>query len=498
MVNTIIDAMVFCGAALMVFNVYGFIRYSRFVRKQEFWNRSAAILHIPVFLLIFFLLGYLVVGIFGKPDLMVAGILFGGSIFVFIIYKLITGITKQIIGGEKIVAQHMAEEEANRAKTSFLASVSHEMRTPMNVILGLNGMVLKNPALPAEARAQSEKIGLSARYLLGLINNLLDLSEQKNGAELSEVSFSLSELVQQTGAILNAVCDEKGLSYHEEVGLDTEARFRGDEARIKQVLLALLDNAVKYTDAPGSVSFTAQRVSEDAGVRTLRFTVSDTGVGIEPDFLPHIFEAFTQEDSSFTNRFGGGGLSLSVAKRNVELMGGTIGVESRKGVGTTVTVTLPLSLVPAEEKREEAPEAPETLAGKRVLVVEDIPDNAEIVMDLLELEDVETEHAENGQIAVDMFEKAPEGYYDAILMDLRMPVMDGLEATRRIRALDRPDAKSAPIIALSANAFESDLKATKAAGMNAHLAKPADSNELYSALRQWIFLKEEKKGDGEI
>jgi CheY-like chemotaxis protein len=199
-----------------------------------------------------------------------------------------------------------------------------------------------------------------------------------------------------------------------------------------------------------------------------------------------MFDTFAQEDASSTKRHGGSGLGLAVAKQIIDLSGGTISVNSKKNVGSVFTVTLPLEPA-APEKTPDAPDsAGVPLAGRRVLIVEDIAENAEILADLLELEGVETEHAENGQIGLEMFSASPPGYYDAIMMDMRMPVMDGLEATRRIRALERADAKRIPIIAVTANAFESDIKASLDAGMNVHLAKPADSDMLYGTLRRQL------------
>ena len=260
---------------------------------------------------------------------------------------------------------------------------------------------------------------------------------------------------------------------------------------------------MKYTDAPGTVTLSVGADGEENGLRTLRFAVSDTGIGIDSAFLPKIFDVFAQEDESSTTRFGGTGVSLAVTKNIVELMGGTITVESEKNVGSTFTVTLHLCPAPAEEApaeeapAEEAPaEAPEdgSLSGRHILVVEDLDENAEIVQDLLELEGAESERAENGQIALEMFERSAPGTYDAVLMDLRMPVMDGLEATRRIRALPRADAKTIPIIALTANAFESDVRASMDAGMDAHLAKPTDTDCLYSTLKRLIEGVSDTKG----
>ena len=443
--------------------------------------------------LVLFLTGYVLVGVFGNPDLIVGGILFGGSIFVFIMYMLLNSITLQIMENERREAKLKTREESDRIKTAFLASVSHEMRTPLNVILGLDALALKESELPAETREQLEKIGLSAKHMLGLVNNMLEMNGQESSLiTIRKEEFLLQEALNQVNAVTQPLCDEKGLEYIQSFPYAANARYIGDETQIRQVLLSILENAVKYTDAPGTVRFRVEIMPTGEETHLCRFIVSDTGIGIDPEFLPRIFEPFTQEDDSFTNRFGGSGLSLAVTKKTVELMGGTITVRSEKGKGSVFTVTVPL--VKAEEKATSPVEAAqpsdewemESLEGKRILIVEDLPENAEIVQDLLELEGAETEHAENGQIAVDMVEKSAPDHYDAILMDLRMPVMDGLEATRRIRSLDRPDVKDVPIIALTANAYESDIKSSLDAGMDEHLAKPADSDMLYGTLRRHI------------
>ena len=431
-----------------------------------------------------FLLGYLAVGIFGKPDLIVSGILFGGSIFVFIMYILLEGVLKRLSENRNLEAKLMATEESNRAKTEFLSGISHEMRTPMNIILGLDTLALNNPSLSGETREYLEKIGLSANHLLEIINNILDMNSIETGEFLvKNEEFSLGDTVWQINSIIESRCDEKGLTYNCDVESDALGRYSGDVFRIKQVLIHLLDNAVKFTDAPGTVELCVKRIVDNTGVQSLKFSVKDTGVGINPDFLPKIFDVFAREDASTTSRYSGSGLGLAVAKNIIDALGGTISVESEKGKGTVFTVILPAVQV---EKGDETEKEEISIAGKRILIAEDIPENAEIVADLLELEEVGSEHAENGKIAVDMFKAAEPGYYDAILMDLRMPEMDGLTATRTIRALDRADAKTIPIIALSANAFESDIKESLGAGMDAHLAKPADAELLYSTLKKTI------------
>lgn len=491
MPDWIIYLMIFCGAALMIYNIYGFIHFARYFRRRRSLAKNPTIVYIPIVLLVLFFLGYVGVGIFGRPDILVAGILFGGSVFVFVIYKLLMGITKQVLEAEHLEAELQNAEEQNRLKTSFLNSISHEMRTPMNVILGLDNLALKDPDLSSQTREHLEKIGLSAKHLLGLINDILDINRlDSNDMVIREEPFSLKHTVDQMDAVIGTLCAEKGLEYQSAFSPSVHDTCIGDEMQLKHVFTSILDNAVKYTDAPGKIRFLSELVSsgeqDGKSIQRVRFTVSDTGIGMDSSFIPKLFDRFTQEDSSSTNPYGGSGLSLSVAKQIVELLNGTIQVESEKGKGSVFTIEIPLVYTVEEAAAEEAEEELPELAGKRVLIVEDIPENAEIVADLLELEDVETELAENGQEALDMFRDSEPEWYDAVLMDLRMPVMDGLEATRCIRNLDREDAKTVPIIALTANAFESDIRQSLDAGMNAHLAKPAEAEELYHTIRCFL------------
>ncbi len=493
--NWLIHGLIYLGSLLMVYNIIGFVRFARRIRGMKGWGTKSWILHVPIVLLVLFLLGYLGVGIFGKPDLLVSGILFGGSIFVFVMYRLTRRITDRIIENEQIEAKLMASEEANRTKTAFLASMSHEMRTPMNVILGLDRLALNEPGLSPKTRQQLETIGQSGRHLLDLINNILEMNDLDTGAlELKREPMCVADMLDQVNAIVRTLCEEKGLEYRYQAEGDLPACCEGDEIQLKKLLLGLLDNAVKYTDASGKVTFAVTSQPED-GRAKLRFSVADTGVGMSEEFLSKVFEPFSQEDASSTNRFGGSGLGLAVSKNMAELMDGSLEVQSEKGRGSTFVLTVSLPVLEVPGGAAVPPEAEEiSLAGRRVLVVEDVPENAEIVQDLLELEDVESDHAENGQIALDCFSQAPPGTYDLILMDIRMPVMDGLEATRRIRALPREDAGRIPIVALTANAFQSDIDAALAVGMNELLAKPTDADCLYAALKKWISVSQAEKG----
>ena len=489
MLRILIYSMIFLGAALMVRNIVRYARFAGNVRKKGDWARERTILYTPLVLLIGFFFGYVVVGLLGNPDWVIAGILFFGSVFVAIVVEMLRRVTDRIQANGQLEARLLAAEESNKAKISFLSNMSHEIRTPLNAIIGIDSVALREPELPPHAREQFEKIDASARHLLGLINDILDMSRIESGRmELKTEAFSLAELLDQVNEIIRAQCDEKGLDYIFHSGFGAQERFIGDPLKLKQVLINILGNAVKFTPAPGSVTFTAERGAVFGDRTTLRFTMKDTGIGMEQTFLAHIFEPFSQEDGTRTSRYGGSGLGMSITKSIVDMMNGEILAESRKGAGTTFTVIVTLKQAEGAAQAvpvpEAAAEAPSSLAGRRVLIAEDMEVNAEILKDLLELEDVAADWAENGQLAVDRFSGSPPGSYDAILMDVRMPVMDGLTAARTIRALDRPDAKTVPIIALTANAFEEDVQSVLQAGMNAHLAKPVDTDKLFELLRR--------------
>ncbi len=376
-------------------------------------------------------------------------------------------------------------EEANTAKTAFLSSMSHEIRTPMNAIIGLDNIALQEENIPQRTRDELEKIGASARHLLALINDILDMSRIESGRMVLKAEvFSFTEMVDQINIIINGQCEDKRLTYVSQTIGTTDENFVGDALRLRQILINILGNAVKFTDAPGTVSFVIEQTSQTGDIQNLCFTIQDSGVGMDEAFIPKLFEPFAQEDATSTNRYGGSGLGMAITKNMVDLMGGSITVKSKKGHGTTFTVTIPLQRAESVETSEVVDEGDSivSVAGLHVLIAEDMEMNAEVLADLLEIKDVSSEWAENGQIAVDMLSQSEEHHFDAILMDMRMPVMDGLSATREIRKLDRADAKEMPIIALTANAFEEDVRACLQAGMDAHLSKPVDIDALEQTL----------------
>ena len=392
-----------------------------------------------------------------------------------------------------------AAEAANKAKTVFLSNMSHEIRTPMNAIIGLNTLALMDENLSESTREHLIKIDESAHHLLSLINDILDMSRIESGRmELKKEVFSLPAMLEQITNMVQSQCQDKGLQFECRFSDELGEQYIGDDTKIKQVIINILSNAIKFTEAPGTVYFSVEKVAEFESQSTLRFTVKDTGAGMDEAFLEHIFEPFTQEESSRSNKFGSTGLGMAITKNIVDMLDGTIVVESKKGVGSTFTVTITMRNSKESGKRtpqsaEETP-APQSdsataenvLAGKRVLLAEDMLINAEIMKQILDVWEMQSVHVENGKAAVDTFCAQEQGYFDVVLMDVRMPVMDGLEAAKAIRALEREDARNIPIIALTANAFDEDVKRSLQAGMNAHLSKPVEFEQLKQTLESFL------------
>ncbi len=524
---------------------------------------------------------------------------------------------------ESLNAALQEANQANKAKTAFLSNMSHEIRTPMNAIIGLNNIALNDPTISAQTREHLERIGISAHHLLGIINDILDMSRIESGRMMiKSEEFSFAKMLEQINTIVSGQCSDKGLKYDCRTVGRIDGYYIGDDTKLRQVLINILGNAVKFTPEGGTVSFTIEDVKRLNNQATLRFTISDTGIGMSKEFLPRIFDAFSQEGSSSTSKFGSTGLGMPITKSIVELMNGHIEVESEKGAGTTFTVTVTLmqanhetgeadefelhphemSVLVIDDDRvacdhaqlvlshlgitcetvlsgEEAVElvrirhtrredfnlilvdwkmpgmdgvettrqirsivgndtpiiiltsynwediegeareagvdtfAPKPLfagtvmdefraafrkknfdqarptvdlKGRRILLAEDVTINAEIMMMVLSMREMDVEHAENGKIAVEMYQGHEPGYYDAILMDMRMPEMDGLEATRIIRATNRADAATIPIIALTANAFDEDVQRSMQAGLNAHLSKPVEPDLLFETLEELL------------
>ena len=375
-------------------------------------------------------------------------------------------------------------EAANRAKSDFLSAMSHDIRTPMNAILGLTTIAQRNVNDPAEVTDRLRKIELASNHLLTLINDILDISKVESGKlTLTPAAFSITELAENLINIAQPMVKEKEIDFHFHVKDIEHEHLYADQLRINQVFINIMSNALKYTEPKGTVTVDLQELPSDipSTVR-LVYRVSDTGIGMSEEFMEHMYESFSRQTDSRVNSVQGTGLGLAITKKMVDLMDGTIECQSKEGEGTTFTVTLDVPYVEqaTEDAAPESDEAsaareddPAGVAGMRVLVAEDNDLNWEIIATLLDMHGVETTRAENGQIAVDTLTSSP-GVYDLVFMDVQMPVMSGIEATKAIRALPDQQVSSIPIIATTADAFSEDVALCMDAGMNGHIAKPLD------------------------
>lgn len=374
--------------------------------------------------------------------------------------------------------------QAYTAKSDFLSRMSHDMRTPMNGIIGLTGLTLEMENLPQEVAENLEKIDESAQYLLSLINDTLDMNKiESSKVILNKEVTNLPAFFSQMVSVAKISADQKNVNLVVTQSQNADIFVLLDKVRVQQIFFNLISNAIKFTPENGTVEISeARTVAEDAKVYTT-LTIKDNGIGIDKAFLPRIFEPFEQENNTSTANYAGTGLGLAIVKNLVEIMGGTIAVKSEKGIGTEFLVTLAFSLADTQAEAALGAAVPEeALSGKRVLLCEDHPLNTQIATKLLEKKGVAVDHAENGQVAVALFAQSAPHYYAAVLMDIRMPVLDGLSAARQMRSSSHADANSVPIIAMTANAFDEDVQKSIAAGMNAHLAKPINPQQLYSTL----------------
>lgn len=377
-------------------------------------------------------------------------------------------------------------EETSRAKSDFLSRMSHEIRTPMNAIIGLTNLARMSGEAPPKVEQDLEKIDSSAKFLLSLLGDILDMSKIESEKMVIECKpFDLAQLVSEISGMFEVQAGDRGIVLETVCRIPENRQYVGDKLRLQQVLTNLLSNACKFTDRGGSIIFLAEERHRTAEEAAVHFSVRDTGIGIEKEDLARIFSAFEQVRGS-NLRTPGTGLGLAISSSLVRLMGGDLLVESSPGAGSEFTFTLPLPVCEEALPRQAAAREDRTelqLEGLRVLLAEDNALNAEIAVELLKAQGMAVDRAEDGRQAVDLFAGSTEGYYAIILMDVNMPGMDGLTATREIRALDRPDAAAVPILAMTANTFQEDRDRACACGMNGFLPKPFDVVQLYQLLR---------------
>ena len=381
-------------------------------------------------------------------------------------------------------------QEANRSKSSFLANMSHDIRTPMNAIVGITSLIEHECDDGEKVKEYAKKIELSSQHLLGIINDVLDMSKIETGkTTLKYADFSISELLQEMDTVFHPQANEKHQTFvitGENIRHDW---VKGDRVHLMQIFTNLLSNAVKYTQAGGIIQFIVEECQTNSSVYAkFHFLVKDNGMGMSPDFKDKIFDAFTREESSLTNKIQGTGLGMAITRNLVEVMGGTIDVESVKGQGSCFEVLLDLKIAEQRvaaptQKIQENMQDISVLKGMRFLCAEDNELNAEILTELLKIEGAECTICENGEEILKAFEQSVPGDYDMILMDVQMPVMNGYEATKAIRRSSHELAKTIPIIAMTANAFSEDIQHSLAAGMNAHISKPVEMRILEKTVR---------------
>ena len=370
-------------------------------------------------------------------------------------------------------------KNANEAKTRFLFNMSHDIRTPMNAIVGFSDLLEKNLQNEKKAKEYLGKIQSSSNLLLMIINQVLEMARIESGTAVLQLKAEdMDALFHRVNTVFEEDIRKKNLQYH--TVLDVRHHYAVcDQTKLQEIMLNIISNAIKYTPEGHSIHVEVhEAVSENPSKIRCIFSCEDTGIGISEEYLPHIYEEFSREHTSTENKVPGTGLGLPIIKSMIELMGGSIQVESRQGIGTKFTVDLSFDMASKEEvygsRNAIKTSAIHTIKGKRILIAEDNELNAEIAKTVLEDAGALVTRVEDGQQAVELFKEKPAGTFDAILMDLMMPIMDGYTATREIRSLERSDSKTIPIIAMTANAFQEDAEKCIAVGMNAHLAKPLD------------------------
>ena len=413
-----------------------------------------------------------------------------GDVLALVVNKDRTAFHNQMEERNEILKRALYQADAaSRAKKSFLTNISHDIRTPMNAIVGFTELAAKHIKDTDLAMDYIKKIRQASDHMLNIIDDVLDMSRMEGGkVVLEESECNIAELVKGVYDLMKDKANDKRLYFYLYTAGINDRRVICDKIRLNQILTNLISNAIKFTDPDGTVTTKVAQIGRDGDKAVYEFRVKDTGIGMSEDFLPHIFGEFDKERSATLSGNSGTGLGMTITKNLVDTMGGEIRVESKEGVGTEFVVTFAFPILDNEGEGIYHSESSDkiTFRKERVLIAEDNELNAEIAAEILKHANLTPEIVENGAICVDKLKKAEPGYYKAVLMDMQMPVMDGLEATKTIRAFVNPWSSSIPIIAMTANVFDEDKEACIEAGMNAYIAKPINVPELMITLKQYI------------
>jgi len=485
--TVLIYGMIYLGSALMIFNIVQYIRFSRHIRERGDWERERNTLNFPILLLILFLCGYLAIAVFGSPDIIVSGILFGGSVFVAVILRLIRRIANRIRKNEQLESRLLASEKANEAKSFFLSNMSHDIRTPLNAILGYTMLAQKEGQTQEEALRYLRKIDVAGHQLLSIVNDVLEMSRIESGKmELEPECINIESSVRETAELMNEQMAAKGIGYRVCCNVERPCVLC-DGNHLDRVIMNLLGNACKFTPEGGEVVLSLRQTGSAPESGRYEIRVKDNGIGMSEAFAKNVFQPFERERTSTVGKTQGTGLGMAITKKIIDLMEGDIRLMTEEGKGSEFIVTLNLPYASERQVRtnSECPLTKDKTA--RLLLAEDNPVNREIATLILTDMGFEVETAEDGDKAVKMLVSKEPGYYRCILMDIQMPVMDGYEAARTIRALPDERLSGIPIIAMTANAFREDEEAAREAGMQGHIAKPVDINAMQKTLREVLY-----------
>jgi signal transduction histidine kinase/CheY-like chemotaxis protein len=412
-----------------------------------------------------------------------------GMTYIYVYYKKKYNAEKDKAQQKKLAEALTAAEEASRAKSEFLSRMSHDIRTPINGIVGMTGIALRNSRDPERVEDCLHKIDDSSQHLCSLINDVLDMSRIESGkVSVNEAPFDLNTVAEKCSSIIRGQLVDKKIDFITDFEGIKHSALIGDAMHLERIIINILGNSVKFTNEGGKIIFRIEELADDEENVLFRMQFQDTGVGMSKEFLPKVFDVFAQDIEQSRTNYQGTGLGMSITKQFVEMLNGSIEVKSEKNVGTEFTVELPFVINREVEQEEVQSQNEFSLADYRILLVEDNELNAEIAEEILKDAGADVTVAQNGKIAVDICAKSEKSYFDLILMDIMMPEMDGLTATRAIRSMERTDMHTIPIIAMTANAFAEDRKAAMEAGMNGYVTKPIDVAALMKEIRE-IFKK---------